>query len=451
MTLTFSILIFLSVASNSTAISALGILSASAIVFKLVNRFEAAIAALFVGVTVYGYIGGMVGIPWLGKLIGLISILALKDSIPSLLKNKKTLIAILLCLLLCLFFYALGPQTNTAQTKLVELAYYALIYAVLFNAFFFYSEKISFRNISLCIAWFVASYTCAGINLELFKSGIDPIQISGIRSAITQINLDNVVYSGSIAEGASQFSYQLIGNYSALSLIFLSMHILTARKIYSSHVILALILFWLLLLSGARQSLFIYLISVASLWLVRHNVNKNRLFALFTTSTLLVLAITFYSAAKNIGAFSQIFTSKTLAGAINRDTNFNAGIELIQLKPFFGHGFGGFYIPELGTLPGEFRLFPHNLVLELWSELGLIGMLLFFMIWLLTYRSIYSKSITKAIISTPFNRRYSVAPLFLFYMIGAMTNEILTKSIALFILMAYFLYAARAYERNQNT
>ncbi|MCL1067037.1 O-antigen ligase family protein [Shewanella olleyana] len=53
---------------------------------------------------------------------------------------------------------------------------------------------------------------------------------------------------------------------------------------------------------------------------------------------------------------------------------FNIALEMFFEKPMLGHGFGSFSIYVTGV---DGRLYPHNIILELLAETGLIGLILF--------------------------------------------------------------------------
>jgi len=66
--------------------------------------------------------------------------------------------------------------------------------------------------------------------------------------------------------------------------------------------------------------------------------------------------------------------TSSLSSRLNRDTNWDAAIRRFCEKPLLGHGLGGYYI-EGYSYPGS-GTYAHNVILELLSETGILGIIL---------------------------------------------------------------------------
>lgn len=149
-------------------------------------------------------------------------------------------------------------------------------------------------------------------------------------------------------------------------------------------VILLIGLFAILVLGG-RAPLICLILSVVFLFgistiksLLRE---KLSLWLLSIAIFILVAAIGGYTYATSIGLefitlerLSRVGTlgSDGLVGP--RESLYVAATSMWQSRPFFGYGIGSFPI-YLGV--GDIRYYPHNMILEILSELGLVGLLLY--------------------------------------------------------------------------
>lgn len=163
---------------------------------------------------------------------------------------------------------------------------------------------------------------------------------------------------------------------------------------------IGLLFFVFLLLSGARGPIFFLIISLF-LFLGKKvvnlkiplNVNKNKLLkTLFITMPLLIIFI-FTGIYKFYDKISLLlersfYRISLIINGIGENTNMGESVHVRinqmgfaiksifnNLQSFFiGYGFGSFGIMYSGE---DGRLYPHNILLEIWFELGFIGLLIF--------------------------------------------------------------------------
>ena len=99
---------------------------------------------------------------------------------------------------------------------------------------------------------------------------------------------------------------------------------------------------------------------------------KRRYQAIAVLSALLIGVAVVTAYMKEAGLVTRVLdTDSSVMSRLNRSTNWEAGIYCLRQKPWFGHGLGGYYIRGYSA-PGE-GTFAHNLVLELLTNLGLVG------------------------------------------------------------------------------
>lgn len=413
--------------------------------FKVCNRYEFSIASLLIGTAVLGATGGYLGMPWLGKLLGLLSLYILKDTFSELKRRQGIIIVLAVSLAVCVLFYFLGPKTAVSKNKLFEVFYYSIIYVFAFNALIKKAGFILFNNLGLALLWFVACYVFVVTVYELGSTSVNILQVSGVRIAITQINLASIMVDD-VGWVGSSVSYQLIGNTSALSLLFIATHYFSSSspKLKIGWILVVFLAVAFIVISGARQSVALLLICIFSFLMLRRNIDRRRVYYSLALMMGAAISVVIGGLANEVPSIVSLFEAgKDVASLINRDTNFNAAIELIEAKPWMGHGFGGFYIPALGVYSGEFRLFPHNVILELWSEMGLLGMVVFLSGWFFLYFHYVNVGGRKTINNIYLPGGYSLLPILLFYLGGALMNEILVRSMAFFVLMAFYVSGAK--------
>ncbi len=108
---------------------------------------------------------------------------------------------------------------------------------------------------------------------------------------------------------------------------------------------------------------------------------------------------------------------------VERLENARIALTLFQQNPFFGVGIGGFSAHSF-VLEGVERFrYPHNIIIEVLSELGLVGFLLFSFIITFSFRHLLS--IQKKYLNSHFPTVFIA--LFLFTFLNAMTSQDITN------------------------
>ncbi len=110
----------------------------------------------------------------------------------------------------------------------------------------------------------------------------------------------------------------------------------------------------------------------------------------------------------------------------SRILNYKHSIKLFLENPIIGAGAGGFRILSEGTAHFIFQKYPHNIILELLSEGGIIGFTLFFLPLCNGFKNLTRLKNVK--------KKISVTSLFLFFFISALfTKDLATNSTLLAI------------------
>jgi O-antigen ligase len=151
--------------------------------------------------------------------------------------------------------------------------------------------------------------------------------------------------------------------------------------------ILFAVLFFLLLVSSARGPLIFYIVSifmVKILFLSKEALylKRNKLFfAIVSILLLSIVVILNVDVSVVYDLFSRTISRMTLLFADNKGESietryflFEQALSMFNENIFFGGGFGSFGAYVFGE---NIKLYPHNLILELASETGLLGVSVF--------------------------------------------------------------------------
>ena len=161
--------------------------------------------------------------------------------------------------------------------------------------------------------------------------------------------------------------YQHVGTFATLGCAMIMLQTLWAKD--NKLIIIGLILSSLSsLYSGARQSMIIS-VTLILLWSIFQERNKKStiLYACIGVSVVIMLVGFLFAEG---GMLNSVKEDGYLE-ASNRDLVLLKGVTDFLDNPFLGVGYGRFFF-------GKYGLYPHNLIVELLCELGLIGVLIIF-------------------------------------------------------------------------
>jgi O-antigen ligase len=163
-----------------------------------------------------------------------------------------------------------------------------------------------------------------------------------------------------------------IGQFSALG-ILLSIFLVTRGIARSQHVIALLVCAAGLAVTNARGPLLGLGVGLATMY-AQHLLRKEKKgdFRLRAMTPLAVLIAAVVVVNATTSQFYQWFRVSDQDGnALGRTEAWSAAARSIADSPFFGQGPGRYNMGELGATTG-LPTFPHNVLLEIWSEYGLI-------------------------------------------------------------------------------
>ena len=227
--------------------------------------------------------------------------------------------------------------------------------------------------------------------------------------------------------GAFESSAIFLGYSCGLSLLILAFF---RRKALSYYQLLHLPLLVILILgavfSGTRGVLVYSTIAfgIGSLYSFRvysKDVFKRLVFVIFLSIAIFFITTIIFSPLKDViqAPFHRILSvvKKPPQSLESREPWFTTAWAMIKTSPLLGHGAGSFATFFHGR---DVWSYPHNIFLELWSELGFVGLSLFLLLLIVTIKRVPKMFKNHANIQIPL----TILALFIYVMGSMMTNYI---------------------------
>lgn len=332
------------------------------------NRQATGIFCLLVGTLVFGAISHSFNLPFLGTGVSLL----LGSWIISKYKRAKLYREQLLSLQMMswlffslgvLFFsYLAGPQSTYSLAKLVWfiIGLSVSIAAILFMLDCQYCDLSHIGFLSIiggCTFYASILYTHP-------EAAPDRVWIiAGLRS--TTETSDILVAT------------QMVSYVVSSGMVFLLISIANSpfsRMTFIISIAYIAIGFFLLVSCGQRLYILVPILSCVTTLFCQPR-NRSIITLLNIVMIIGLVVVIFIGLQNNINYVTRVFEQGVgFAARSNRDLNWHAACVRINEKPLLGHGLGGYFI-EGHSDPGQ-GTYPHNLILELLCETGIIGTLI---------------------------------------------------------------------------
>lgn len=322
-----------------------------------------------------------------------------------------------LLLLYVIFFlaYVWGPQHAYSTLKLIYIIVLGLVSLTGWQIMM--SSKI-IKHIDIAVYLGVVAMLYMSIAFDYYRFAHP--------SSLTDLDFFRTSFTILVREENLSLSYHSVGINAMIAMAFLICNI-DKEGIFSKGVLTFIsFLFVLIILSQTRQAMLGCVIII----LVRILLEKKVTFSRKMISLGIVIVIAF-GVLLNIKseAMKSTFTASSIDKSLNR--NYNDAFNLIDKYPLLGAGLGGY------STDGK-RAYPHNLILELLCELGLIGTIIILIIVcgpIFFFRSVFNRT--------------TMAGIFFFiiiiaYLIRSLMSGDLNESIVL--LTAIMVYGKRSNE-----
>lgn len=314
---------------------------------------------------------------------------------------------------LCFFFFVIGPMHAYSTEKMIYIVYKGLFFIICFLVLLLNSHINYIKIIVLILLAEFQYYSYMHITLNW--NGPDFFTDFG--------SYRRFFVSNSSKLKDKLINYQEIGLLAVIAFGFLLNLIPSKKTLKRNDVFFYLTLITCLLVilySGSRQSLYslpiIYFIHLY----FNVEVNKKTLSRNIIIGLVAVLLFLFTELSNKDSVFKES-DGNTIAEQINRPQEILHAFELIESNPLFGSGLGGFT-----SSYNKDRYYPHNIFLELLSEIGFIGTLIL-LVYIIT---ILRKS--KVLINDYANSGFMIMPVFITLFIRANLSSDLIETIYVF-------------------
>ncbi len=379
-----------------------------------IGRNELAIYLLLFGTAFLGIIFRIYSIPIPGAAIAtLLGIILVWDQILIIIKqHSKSFIYLLLISSVFVISYFYGPQNEYSMEKLGGIFYTGFSTLIVFLVFV-RKPNVHNRDIAQLLLLTGVTYIALSIDFFNYSSPQSLFDFNFFRDSSIELK----------REGAAQMVYHTPALASMYGLAFLlsAIKTKTLNKLYLALFIVTS--FLIILISGARQGIIGFAIIIL-VWHYLNNKQKKLYFTVFSIAFLTVLFIIL--SAISTDHIEKMLTSDTIEGSLNR--NYDRAFDIIKEKPLFGEGLGGYPDESYGK-----NRYPHNIILEILSEAGFLGLLLCFLV---VYN--YLKRIKILNYVTANNSKYFL--LFTAFAIRTMVSEDLGANIVFFSLIFAMVY-----------
>ena len=335
----------------------------------MTNRHTVGVFLLMYG----GPFGGMVRamypfIPVYGLLLEFLGLFLLWDLVAELFKkNLRVIILMVLTLLFFGLFYLLGPMDEFATKKYTNMCIHGILMTFGYMAFE-KSPKINSEKLTLLLVLASICMFSYVINtLSLYTGSL--LDYNWFREQTTR-------YSLGAAIDLVVVGYQHIGMLVLFAIaIFLSQVDFSKWKF----VYYTVVCFELSALSGCRQALFgVVLIIVLRMFLFRKgNATKGKSARQIIGALLAVLVFYYLVSYIFVNVGSEVLERTIQEGDSGREYLWMLAISLFGQNPIFGVGIGGFH-----AITGE--VYPHNFIIELLCETGIVGLVFTVLVFIIT-------------------------------------------------------------------
>lgn len=383
------------------------------------NRIEAGVLLLIFGSSLFGrmfasqylYLSTIV----ISLLIGIF--LIHKEIIRTIDSNLRPYIFIVILLGVFTIYFLLGPSTSYANEKILKLIVRSLIWITVF-LIFSQSERISSKTLS--VAFLLLSLFYISQSYQLY--GIRPTSIFDFSFFR---NFCDII--GRNENKTLVVNYQTLGYLSLASSVFW----LIDRKFWNNDkknsCLLLLISFWLITISGTRQTLLAFgIIFILRILMERGNILSISNIVIGVSFVLIFMLIINFIGSQY---FDQVFSSDSNADTrLHRDTK--TPFRVMEISPFWGVGFGAYPIYAN-------KDYPHNFFLEILCELGVVGIILITIIIVLFILSSKNKNFVRFL---SVNDSYMFLLILLFFLRGQISGD-LSDSISFICILFSCNYA----------
>lgn len=323
-----------------------------------ISKKDSAVVFMLLG-SVFGAFYAQTGVRFIGSVLIWGSALFLLKDLLSYKNNWLSNFRLLwLFVFIVLFSILTTTGGNYSGSKFIAMLMNVVTFTIAFSHLALFSDEHSLGHIGFM--FIIYSLFLLGFMNELM--GIK-ITINNLLYSFAGFRYDINEYLAGDKE-VFHINYQDIGIHGCMGLVFcLFSDDKNARRFKPLIVVLSALIVWY---AAARQALLLY----AVIWLVYYSLYKG--LSLKNMALIFILILGGYIFLLNLDAQSLDFLMGSTEGKGSaRDRIIEAAMSQFHANPLIGTGFGRFYIE------GEYGCNEHNLFVELLTEMGIVGFLVF--------------------------------------------------------------------------
>jgi hypothetical protein len=378
------------------------------------NKTEIGLFLIFIGTSLFGRIFGTEFLIILSTVVfSLIGLFLLREEIwKVIIINSKTFVAYSIFILYFVLMYFLGYNNEYTQLKILKLVTRGIIWFIAF-LIFVQSPNISYSRLSIFF-----------MSLALFYLS-QSYQLYGVKpSYLLDFNFfRDIGTSLRTPWGASVVNPHTLGYIALASLAFRLMDskcFFKRARLYT--ICICLFSFIIVILSGARQTLVCYIIVFFIGFNRKINITPiGKLLLLISMLSVFLIIVPKMGSEHMNRSFSFQRDDVEIAYILHRDIN--TPLSIVKEGGVFGLGFGG-YLERTG------RGYPHNLLIEILTEYGLVGTIIIVIIsFLIINNNGYSIFTYKTVRGGP------LILIFIIFFLASMISGDLASNISVFAIL----------------
>lgn len=388
-------------------ISALVIFVIAIVLTCFMPKKEAGISFALVMPVVFGFLFFNIGIGIPGSIIALVIAFILLYKELAVIKNNPDAIKYIgAIILITIFSFVYGGVSSSGKEKLTDLL---ITLAIGIWAFYPITTSKNIDLAKIAVIYLISGIFLIAVALDFYgyTRTFNLFDFESFRASTIynrNLELPHVVYHIPGMIGCYTTAFYLSGKKNGIKvkdLIFLG----TAL--------------WLILISGTRQAILCYFIIVACWTMIKSNKLQTK--NIILTFVFCIAGYIFLSSLE-VESIQKVFdTTNTTEERLNRGYDF--ALKLINENTAWGVGFGNYYNPMTN------QRYPHNLILEILCEMGVVGLIaMSLIVFIFVTRNKFS------LFKKTTNDNFAFI-IFIPYFIRAMVSDDLSHNIILFIVI----------------
>ncbi len=393
-----------------------------------VNRVSLAVYLLLLGPLLLGSLCRCAGVSQVGTLLAyglafvLLSVKKTPISSAQHINMRRTFAWWLLTIWVLVVSYIYGPMTSYSTHKLLFFVFRLSVVAIAFYHIVLDKKVDLFAIGVFAFAAAAAHYASIGYRIpSMMPSSV--FEPTGLRMHM-DFSADSLPENNVLAFMATSSVLMILGSAvdkKLTAISFLKILIVSALGVA------------MVLSSGQRTWMLGLFVGAVSIVFTRpRNRLSARLVGIFTAvivMALIVVAVTVESKLMAPIVEGIKHDEGRLVELIGRDENFDSAVNRISERPLLGHGLGGYYV-DWYSEPGG-GTYPHNLLLELLCETGIIGT----MIILITPIYLFIIPAFRKILHFRTESAVTILPLLIMWVMTSMASWDLTFSAGVFAIV----------------